>query len=134
MKKQNKGIASSSESRLNRDESRSLGNSSRLRSNNMSNSYDRIYEVVSKIPKGKVMTYGQVAILANVATPRVVGFAMHVNKDPKNVPCHRVVFADGSLTKGYAFGGEGVQRKKLEDEGIKFTEKGKVDLSKHKAS
>ena len=91
------------------------------------NSFDRIYEVVSKIPEGKVMTYGQVARLANVATPRVVGFALHVNKDPLHIPCHRVIFADGSLSKGYLFGGEGEQRKKLEEEGINFLENGKVD-------
>lgn len=94
------------------------------------NSYDRIYEVVKKIPEGKVMTYKQVSLLANVATPRVVGFALHVNKDPQNIPCHRVVFADGSLTPGYAFGGEGVQKEKLVDEGVIFTDKGKVDLNK----
>lgn len=95
--------------------------------NNQQNSFQRIYEVVKKIPQGKVMTYGEVARLANVATPRVVGFALHVNKDPKNIPCHRVVFADGSLAKGYVFGGEGEQKKKLIEEGIVFSKNGKVD-------
>lgn len=94
----------------------------------MNNSFDRIYEVVKNIPEGKVMTYKQVSILANVATPRVVGFALHVNKDPQNIPCHRVVFRDGSLTPGYAFGGEGKQREKLEEEGVLFTLDGKVDI------
>lgn len=94
----------------------------------MSNSYQRIYEVVKKIPKGNVMTYKQVSLLANVATPRVVGFALHVNKDPQHIPCHRVVFADGALTPGYAFGGEDKQKEKLETEGVRFTQKGKVDL------
>lgn len=97
----------------------------------MNNSYDRIYIVVKKIPQGKVMTYKQVSLLANVATPRVVGFALHVNKDPQNIPCHRVVFADGSLTRGYAFGGEEVQRQRLKDEGVTFDNKNKVDLGKH---
>ena len=92
------------------------------------NSFDRIYKVVQKIPKGKVMTYGQVARIANVATPRVVGFALHVNPSELQTPCHRVVFADGSLTPGYAFGGEDVQREKLENEGVKFLKNGKVDL------
>lgn len=94
------------------------------------NSFDRIYEVVRKIPKGKVMTYGQVAILANVATPRVVGFALHVNPDAENIPCHRVVFANGKLTPGYAFGGEGVQKEKLQKEGIVFGDTGAVLLEK----
>lgn len=79
------------------------------------------------------MTYKQVSLLANVATPRVVGFALHVNKDPQNIPCHRVVFADGSLTQGYAFGGAGVQKERLEKEGVQFTQKGKVDLTKSHA-
>ena len=94
----------------------------------MNNSFERIYEVVKKIPEGKVMTYKQVIILANVATPRVVGFALHVNPDPEDIPCHRVVFADGSLTPGYAFGGEDIQRERLQKEGVMFTPKGKVNL------
>lgn len=97
--------------------------------NKQSNSFDRIYQVVQKIPQGKVMTYGQIARIANVATPRVVGFALHVNPDSDLTPCHRVVFADGSLTPGYAFGGEDVQKEKLEKEGVKFLKNGKVDLS-----
>ena len=92
------------------------------------NSFERIYDVVRKIPKGKVMTYKQVSILANVATPRVVGFALHVNADPEHIPCHRVVFADGRLTPGYAFGGEEIQREKLKSEGVIFNEKNRVDL------
>ncbi len=94
----------------------------------MQNSYTRIYEIVKKIPRGKVMTYKQVSILANVATPRVVGFALHVNPDQENIPCHRVIFSDGRLTPGFAFGGEEVQRKLLEQEGILFLANGKVDL------
>lgn len=91
------------------------------------NSFERIYEVVKQIPAGKVMTYGEVAKKANVATPRVVGFALHVNRDPQHIPCHRVVFADGKLSPGYLFGGEGEQRSKLEKEGVKFLTNGKVD-------
>ena len=102
--------------------------------NNQSNSFDRIYKIVQEIPKGKVMTYGQVARLANVATPRVVGFAMHSNPDSNITPCHRVVFADGSLTPGYAFGGEDVQREKLEKEGVRFLKNGKVDLKTSQAN
>src|SRR5579862_3081342 len=95
------------------------------------NSFERVYEVVKKIPKGKVMTYKNVSILANVATPRVVGFALHVNPDSKNIPCHRVIFSDGKLSPGYAFGGEDVQRALLKKEGIEFDKKGKVNLEKY---
>lgn len=75
------------------------------------------------------MTYKQVSILANVATPRVVGFALHVNPDSQNIPCHRVVFSNGKLTPGYAFGGEDVQREKLQTEGVVFNQNGLVDLA-----
>lgn len=96
----------------------------------MNNSFQKVYEVVKTIQKGKVMTYGQVAKLANVTTPRVVGFALHSNPDGLHIPCHRVVFANGKLTKRYLFGGEGEQRKKLLKEGVSFNSKGFVDLLK----
>ena len=94
------------------------------------NSFQKVYNIVKRIPKGKVMTYKSVSILAGVATPRVVGFALHSNPDPKNIPCHRVVFSNGRLTPGFAFGGEKAQRKMLLDEGVKFLENEKVDLIK----
>lgn len=90
------------------------------------NTFEEIYKVVSKIPRGKVTTYGNVAVMLGVS-PRVVGYAMHANKSRENVPCHRVVFKDGSLTEGYAFGGKDIQKKLLETEGIKFVGD-KVDL------
>ncbi len=59
---------------------------------NEKNSFQRIYDVVRQIPRGKVATYGQVARLAgNPRWARVVGFALHVNNDPEHVPCYRVV-------------------------------------------
>lgn len=82
---------------------------------------DRIYEVVKTIPKGKVMTYKQVAILAgNSKASRVVGYAMKHNPDMKIIPCHRVVGSDGKLI-GYS-AGEGIKSKKemLISEGVKF--------------
>ncbi len=78
--------------------------------------FEKIYEEVKKIPKGQVRTYSYIAKKTKT-TPRVVGFALHRNKDPKNIPCHRVVFKDGSLSKGYAFGGIKEQEKKLRKEG-----------------
>lgn len=94
--------------------------------------FERIYEVVKSIPKGKVATYGQVAILAgNPRWARVVGYALHNNPDPSTIPCHRVVNREGKVAPGYAFGGEGVQRQLLEAEGIVFDEKGIIDLRKY---
>lgn len=89
--------------------------------------FEKIYSVVSGIPKGKVMTYGQVAHLAAIKNPRVVGFAMRTNKDITRVPCHRVVGKNGELT-GYARGGVNSKRDILKKEGVKFTENLRVDL------
>lgn len=95
--------------------------------------FEKIYEVVKSIPRGKVMTYGQVAALAgNPRWARVVGYALHVNPEPGVIPCHRVVNRDGRVATGFAFGGEGVQRMLLEGEGVTFLESGLVDLKKHR--
>ncbi len=82
--------------------------------------YQSIYEVVSEIPEGFVMSYGDVAKRAGVKSARWVGRAMHANTDPQHVPCHRVVHANGALAPQYAFGGRDVQKRKLLDEGVKF--------------
>lgn len=89
--------------------------------------FEKVYQVVKTIPPGKVMTYKQVAEKAGVANARVVGFALHVNKNTKEVPCHRVVRSDGTLAKGYAFGGKDIQKRLLEQEGITF-ENDKINL------
>ncbi len=81
--------------------------------------FENVYEIVSKIPKGKVMTYGQIAKILNI-NPRFVGFALHRNTDIKKVPCHRVIRSDGKLASGYAFGGMTKQKAKLGREGIGF--------------
>ena len=83
--------------------------------------FEEFYRVVKSIPRGKVMSYGQVAILAGFPRcTRQVGFALHRNPEQENIPCHRVVFADGRLSPAFAFGGEGVQRELLAKEGVKF--------------
>ncbi len=92
------------------------------------NTFDKIYSVVKKIPEGKVASYGQVALWAgNPRWSRVVGYALHSNPSPVEIPCHRVVFSDGRLSKGFAFGGENIQRALLEGEGVTFDSEGKVD-------
>ncbi len=96
------------------------------------NTFEKIYEVVKDIPKGKVATYGQVALLAgNPRWARVVGYALHINPDPSNIPCHRVVNREGKVAPDFAFGGEGVQRSLLESEGVVFEENGRIDLGKY---
>ncbi len=88
----------------------------------------RVYDMVSKIPKGFVATYGDIQKMCNLPSPRIVGRILHKNTDPIHVPCHRVVFSDGSLAPAYAFGGIITQMEKLTYEGVIF--KGmKVDLT-----
>lgn len=97
----------------------------------MSNTYAKIYDVVAQIPKGKVSTYGQIALkLGNIKLSRVVGNALHCNPDPINIPCHRVVNHNGKLAAMYVFGGINVQREKLISEGVEVNND-TVDLQKY---
>ena len=95
----------------------------------MKTTFELIYDVVRKIPRGCVATYGQVAALAgNPRWSRVVGYALHVNPEPGVIPCHRVVNRLGETSSAFAFGGEDMQRKLLEEEGVVFRDDGTVDL------
>ena len=94
-------------------------------------SYDLIYDVVRRIPKGCVATYGQIARLAgNKRWSRVVGYALHVNPDSENIPCYRVVNREGRVSKAFVFGGENRQIALLEQDGIPVKD-GCVDLAKY---
>lgn len=89
----------------------------------------KIYDVVRDIPEGIVLSYGQVARLAgNPRGARAVGFAMRRVPYEWSLPCHRVVFSDGSLCAGDMFGGNDAQRRMLEAEGVIFSENGKVNM------
>ncbi len=100
--------------------------------NSLSNNFfDKVYNAVKLIPKGKVSTYGEIAkFLGKPHYSRQVGWALHKNPLPGVVPCHRVVFADGSLSSAFAFGGANEQFKLLKDEGVTFKQ-AKVDMAKH---
>lgn len=80
---------------------------------------NRVYEIVSGIPRGSVMTYGQIAEkLGNKNLARVVGNILHKNLTPIIVPCHRVVNSQGKLAKNFGFGGIEKQKELLEAEGV----------------
>ena len=94
---------------------------------------EQVFHIVCQVPRGKVTTYGQVArLMGRPQSARYVGFALRGNPSPgsgaNDVPCHRVVFKDGSLCKGYAFGGPGVQKERLVSEGVRFIDDTHVDL------
>jgi len=96
-----------------------------------SNFFNRVYEIVSQIPEGKVATYGQIAaMLGSPRAARIVGEAMRRTPEYLDIPCHRVISKDGTMAPGYAFGGEGKQREMLEKEGVIFKENGCVDMQR----
>lgn len=97
---------------------------------------NRVFGVVRHIPRGKVSTYGQVARLVGAPrSARYVGYALRANPEPgtnpESIPCHRVVFKDGRMATGFAFGGEDVQRSMLEEEGIAFDDEGRVLMDEY---
>ncbi len=80
----------------------------------------RVYSVVARIPKGTVLTYGTVAARAGFPNAaRAVGTAMAANRY-RDVPCHRVVRADGTIG-GYALGGSRLKAARLRREGVRIT-------------
>lgn len=97
--------------------------------NDMKNFNERVYDIVARIPAGRVITYGQAASMAgSVRASRAAGYAMF-RCPRRDVPCHRVVYRDGSLAPAWAFGGH--QRALLESEGVAFTEDDRVDMAAH---
>ena len=94
--------------------------------------YDRVSEVVKKIPEGKVATYGQIAAaLGSPKASRAVGYALHFNPSPGIIPCHRVVNRCGRLAPAFAFGGIDVQKSLLGAEGVEVDGDYTVDLDKY---
>ena len=92
--------------------------------------FEKIYAVVQQIPRGRVATYGQVALLAgNPRWARVVGYALHSNPSPGTIPCHRVVNREGKPSPSFSFGGLEKQVQLLKEEGISFQSDGTIDLS-----
>lgn len=91
---------------------------------------EKVYEIVRKVPKGKVTTYGTIARRLHMS-PRTVGTALHLNPYEGDVPCHRVVNREGRIAPGFAFGGIGAQRKLLESEGVIFKDETHLELEKY---
>ena len=94
--------------------------------------HDRIYDMVRRIPAGKVTTYGRIAELVGGCTARMVGYAMAALKRGKapDVPWQRVINAQGKVSiHGDGFG-NAIQRMKLEEEGVIFDPNGRIDLSR----
>lgn len=94
--------------------------------------FEKIYEQVKRIPRGRVATYGQIALYAgNPRWARVVGYALHANPDPDGIPCFRVVNREGRVSRAFAFGGENMQIMLLRADGVEVSDDGYVDLDKY---
>jgi methylated-DNA-protein-cysteine methyltransferase related protein len=90
---------------------------------------DRVYEVVKQIPRGKVASYGLVALLAGrIGAARAVGAAMREVPVGLKLPYHRVIKSDGTLAPRIVF--KGKQRGMLEKERVVFGKGGRVDMGR----
>jgi methylated-DNA-protein-cysteine methyltransferase-like protein len=96
--------------------------------------YQQIYDVVRKIPIGKVLTYGQVAELAGLyGKARLAGYALFRVELASDVPWQRVVNAKGEISYSEArCGGDYLQKTLLEQEGIEFKQDNCIDLKKYR--
>lgn len=97
-------------------------------------SHPRIHDVVRRVPPGRVTTYGDVAVLAGLpGQARLVGYALHALPEHTTVPWHRVVNARGGISMGRAYpGGDLVQRRRLEAEGVEFDARGMLSLVRYR--
>lgn len=88
---------------------------------------ERVYQIVRRIPRGRVMTYGQIAeLLGEGYTPRTVGFVMHAS--PSGTPWHRVLNARGACSTGRVVLPHDKQQRMLEMEKVVFDKTGRCDL------
>ena len=92
--------------------------------------YEQIYEVVRKIPRGQVATYGQIAKIVGRCTARMVGYAMAALRPGTGVPWQRVVNHQGEISTRSRGDGAIRQRRLLQTEGIRFDRRGRINLKK----
>lgn len=91
---------------------------------------ERVIEIVKSVPVGRVVTYGQVALLAGAPRcARQVGMVLNGLRAPEAVPWQRVINAQGKLST-YKIGGGELQRALLEAEGVEFDDAGRVDFER----
>ena len=94
-----------------------------------SDRYEKIWKTITKIPRGRVATYGQIAKLAGMeGQPRLVGYALHALPRGSSVPWHRVINAMGRISLPGPTGRH--QQLLLEKEGITFSAANRVNLHK----
>ena len=95
--------------------------------------WERVYSVVRRIPRGRVATYGQVAVLAGLGgQARQVGYALHALPWDGIAPWHRVVNARGAISLPPGGGSDVTQRLRLEREGVRFDARSRIDLERYR--
>lgn len=93
--------------------------------------FDKVYDLTAKIPKGKVTTYGLIAEACGIhSSARTVGWALNGARE-SNLPCHRVVNRNGTLTGKVHFGDPNLMEELLRSEGVEFDEERNVIMKKH---
>ena len=95
--------------------------------------YEKVYLTVSKIPYGKVATYGQIAdLIYAYGSARQVGWALRRLKLPSNIPWHRVINSNGLISMSFSRNGtDWIQKELLVNEGIKFNSNMKINTKKY---
>lgn len=88
-----------------------------------------VWQALKRIPKGQVTTYGDIAAYLRTKAVRAVGSAVGKNPDAPEVPCHRVVRADGSIGNYSGEGGAERKAELLETEGVRTTNGRVVDFA-----
>ena len=97
------------------------------------NFYERAYAFIRRVPRGKVVTYGQVAAcLGAPRSSRAVGYALRALSADHDVPWHRVVNHRGQISPRYPAESPMLQRLLLEDEGVRFDTQSRIDLSTYR--
>ena len=97
----------------------------------MHSKYKCIYDMVAKIPMGRVTTYGQIARMCGQCTARMVGYALAALPDGTDLAWHRVVNAGGSISKRRSGFGDLLQRELLIEEGIPLDQDDRIDLTEY---
>jgi methylated-DNA-protein-cysteine methyltransferase-like protein len=101
----------------------------------MKNFYQQVYDLVAQIPRGRVMTYGQIAVLLRKPTAaRAVGYALHQLPPGTDIPWQRVINSQGKISPrgaGDLLHEPSLQQILLEGEGIPFDSQRKIDLDQY---
>lgn len=103
-----------------------------MKTNLQDSFFERVYEVVRKIPFGKVTSYGAIAkAIGSPQSSRMVGYAMNASHTMEDVPAHRVVNRNGILTGKHHFDGTNLMQQLLEAEGIKIRDNKIINFKEH---